>query len=53
MTKPTAFRFDDETDRLLDELAKAMGGSRTAALKIAVRTTHQKWVTKPKKEKNR
>lgn len=37
MSKPTAFRLDDETDRLLDALAARHAASRVDVLRLAIR----------------
>lgn len=40
-TKATSIRLDQETDEMIDELRKWLGGSRTSAIRTAVRVAHR------------
>lgn len=44
---PRAFRFDKETDQLLEELAKECRLSYTDVLRLALQRLHQEEMKKP------
>ena len=50
MIKPTAFRLDEVTDRMLDEVAVLLHVTRTDVLRLAVREYHEKISRKKEKK---
>lgn len=41
MFQPTTFRLDEATDKMMDQLAAALGLSRVDVLRLAVRKLHR------------